>query len=119
MELKIDYIKIIFFQKTNVCKHIPIYDILLVCRRPTHYIKQSCRCVYLKDISHIFTKSLFLGPLIFKVFQRRKDGSEDFYRTWIEYKTGFGNLRSEFWLGKYSVFVLIQTHLEALILYFF
>ncbi|XP_065930984.1 ficolin-2-like isoform X1 [Magallana gigas] len=33
------------------------------------------------------------------VFQRRQDGSENFYRTWIEYNNGFGNMRSEFWLG--------------------
>ncbi len=33
------------------------------------------------------------------VFQRRQDSSVNFYRSWQDYKNGFGDLNGNFWLG--------------------
>ena len=44
-----------------------------------------------------------------QVFQRRVDGTVDFFKTWEEYQEGFGNPANEFWLGTILIKTLFQV----------
>lgn len=44
------------------------------------------------------------------VLERRVSAETDFYRTWVEYQNGFGDLNTNFWLGKLPL--LIKTILK-------
>ncbi|XP_025092073.1 ficolin-1-B-like [Pomacea canaliculata] len=48
------------------------------------------------------------------VFQRRKDGSVDFYRNWTQYENGFGDITGEFWLGLSHLYLLTRGRQQRL-----
>ena len=48
------------------------------------------------------------------VFQKRRYGSVDFYRGWNDYKSGFGQLTAEFWLGNDKIHRLTASKPSSL-----
>ena len=44
----------------------------------------------------------------YQVFQRRQDGSVDFYRNWADYAAGFGSPNGEFWIGSFIIHVIAR-----------
>ncbi|XP_076081340.1 microfibril-associated glycoprotein 4-like [Mytilus galloprovincialis] len=43
------------------------------------------------------------------VFQSRMNGTVDFYKGWKDYEIGFGDLKSEFWLGNKFINILTSS----------
>ncbi|GFR95133.1 fibrinogen C domain-containing protein 1 [Elysia marginata] len=43
------------------------------------------------------------------IIQRRTNGQEDFYRDWNTYKTGFGSLDGDFWIGNENLHFLTSN----------
>uniref|UniRef100_A0A182N9Q4 Fibrinogen C-terminal domain-containing protein n=1 Tax=Anopheles dirus TaxID=7168 RepID=A0A182N9Q4_9DIPT len=50
------------------------------------------------------------------VFQRRFNGSVNFFRNWTEYKHGFGELRGEHWLGLDKLHAIVSSRPHELLI---
>ncbi|XP_056001861.1 ryncolin-1-like [Ostrea edulis] len=46
------------------------------------------------------------------VIQKRQDGSTDFYKTWTDYKKGFGDPSKNYWIGNDAIHSLTKTSQE-------
>lgn len=50
------------------------------------------------------------------LIQNRFDGSTEFFRTWNEYKNGFGNIAGEFWMGLEKIYELTSLKVFELMI---
>ncbi|XP_056014825.1 fibrinogen C domain-containing protein 1-A-like [Ostrea edulis] len=46
------------------------------------------------------------------VIQKRQDGSTDFFKTWADYKKGFGDPSKNYWFGNDAIHYLTKTNQE-------
>ena len=63
----------------------------------------------LKTVTVNLNESLVLLPTVTSwiITMQRFDGTLDFYRKWIDYRNGFGEIgRGEFWLGNEKVYAV-------------
>ena len=105
----------------SVSKFAPTFMIYLLCFLST--VRKDCAELYKSGqrISSVYTIDpdgsgafdVFCDQTTagggWTVFQKRLDGSVDFYRGWADYKNGFGDLYSEFWLGLDKIHRLTNT----------
>ncbi|XP_056001690.1 microfibril-associated glycoprotein 4-like [Ostrea edulis] len=61
------------------------------------------------DVHMFLTNCMNSTGHMWTMIQRRVDGSVNFYRGWAEYKSGFGDLKSEFWIGLENIRLLVNN----------
>ncbi|KAK3094409.1 hypothetical protein FSP39_001345 [Pinctada imbricata] len=75
---------------------------------------QSSTGVYEIEISDSITKSVICDMTTqdggWTVIQNRHDGTVDFYRTWSQYKNGFGSVETEYWIGNEAIYKLVSLY---------
>ncbi|XP_071790265.1 ficolin-2-like [Asterias amurensis] len=95
------------------------------CTLSTSYDGVASSCLVYKDNGHTVSGVLQIKPDSgaafdvycdmdtdgggWAVFQRRYDGSEEFYRGWSDYVNGFGSLSGEYWLGLEKLYRIAYT----------
>ncbi|XP_062581797.1 ficolin-1-like [Saccostrea cucullata] len=57
---------------------------------------------------------LLHGGYKYSVIQKREDGNLSFYKTWCEYKQGFGNASKNFWIGNDVIYALTKSQDQEL-----
>lgn len=100
-------------------------DSIVIRRDLTGFKKNNEDCTFYKNVGNvtgtyiIYPSGIPTGISVYcdmdtdgggwTVIQHRFNGNINFYRTWNDYKIGFGNLNGEFWLGNENIHQLTST----------
>ncbi|TMW47269.1 hypothetical protein DOY81_007650 [Sarcophaga bullata] len=90
----------------------------------TGYNQKYCQNLKCQIINHVYGPQPFTVPCVmpshkwWTVIQRRFNGGVDFYRSWSDYKAGFGNLDGEFFIGLDKLHALTATLKPVVLLIF-